>query len=31
MLALALPGKPKPERHVTSGEEIAEPTVVVEA
>jgi len=31
LLALALPGKPKPERHITSGEEIAEPIVVVEA
>ena len=30
-LALALPGKPKPARHITSGEEIAEPTVLVEA
>jgi EmrB/QacA subfamily drug resistance transporter len=31
LAALVLPGKPKPERHVTNGEEIAEPTVVVEA
>jgi EmrB/QacA subfamily drug resistance transporter len=31
MLALALPGKPEPERQVTSSEEIAEPTVLVEA
>ncbi len=30
-LALVLPGKPKPERHITSGEEIAEPAVVLEA
>jgi EmrB/QacA subfamily drug resistance transporter len=30
-LALVLPAKPKPERHITSGEEIAEPVVVVEA
>jgi EmrB/QacA subfamily drug resistance transporter len=30
-LALVLPGKPKPERHITSGEEIAEPVLVVEA
>jgi EmrB/QacA subfamily drug resistance transporter len=30
-LALVLPGQPKPERHVTSGEEIAEPALVVEA
>ncbi len=31
VLALVLPGKPKPERHVTSSERIAEPTVLVEA
>jgi EmrB/QacA subfamily drug resistance transporter len=31
VLALALPAKPKPERHITSGEEIAEPVVVVQA
>jgi EmrB/QacA subfamily drug resistance transporter len=30
-LAGALPGKPKPEQHVTSGEEIAEPTALVDA
>ena len=30
-LALVLPGKPRPERHIISGEEIAEPIVVVEA
>jgi EmrB/QacA subfamily drug resistance transporter len=30
-LAMVLPGKPRPERHITSGEEIAEPIVVVEA
>jgi EmrB/QacA subfamily drug resistance transporter len=30
-LALVLPGVPKPERHITSGQEIAEPVVVVEA
>jgi EmrB/QacA subfamily drug resistance transporter len=30
-LALFLPAKPKPERHITSGEEIAEPVLVVEA
>jgi len=31
VLALILPGKPKPERHITSGEEIAEPVLVIEA
>ncbi|HZE50586.1 MAG TPA: MFS transporter [Jatrophihabitantaceae bacterium] len=31
VLALVLPGKPKPERHITSGEEIAEPVLVIEA
>jgi hypothetical protein len=30
-LARALPGKPEPERDVTSREEIAEPTALVEA
>jgi EmrB/QacA subfamily drug resistance transporter len=30
-LAGALPGKPKPEQHVTNGEEIAEPTALVDA
>jgi EmrB/QacA subfamily drug resistance transporter len=30
-LALALPGKPKPERHAVGNEEIAEPAVLVEA
>jgi hypothetical protein len=30
-LARALPGKPKPQRYVTSREEIAEPTALVEA
>jgi len=30
-LAFVLPGQPKPERHITSGEEIAEPVVVLEA
>jgi sugar phosphate permease len=30
-LALMLPGNPKPERHPTSSEQIAEPTVLVEA
>jgi EmrB/QacA subfamily drug resistance transporter len=30
-LSFVLPTKPKPERHITSGEEIAEPVVVLEA
>jgi sugar phosphate permease len=31
VLARALPGRPKPERHVANGEEIAEAGVLVEA
>jgi hypothetical protein len=31
VLAMALPGRPKPERQVATGEEIAEPRVLVEA